>query len=440
MKPEQQNKVRWLTGDEIRAIVKETKNQCGPSDSASPAMYVAAGYKAALSAQSATTLTDEQLDQWVRDTLEEDPSYEVEPGEYLLTIEDLRKLLAAQPSNSDLARSLVKMHEARADFDTLIELLGFDPKRCRKDDGSIDWSLLKDGLKTRDALLSDTALAKGAVAERVTGGVQFKPEDEKSFNYARTSLGFSCKRVDNAGDTPSFTLYHTCFYNKHYQMYRNEAEAMFVALAEALGVPLQAAPQAVTGAQMIGEDLPAPPFEWRLRWYGSPPMKGWSLMADRRTDIAYFGDSVEEGKLQAIVKRHNEEITRLRMDLEFAPQVGSQPPNTAGEPDGQKGFSGQGAHQQPVGEVALDKSVHGWHMKALIPWDKIGVGAKLYAAPIAEDSKDAQLGKAMRRHIRNYGNDVDDHTRDLFSLRFTFVKEAASEAEFIDAAIREANQ
>jgi hypothetical protein len=55
--------------------------------------------------------------------------------------------------DSDYARILVKMHEARADFNELVALLGFDAKRVRNGDGSVDFSILKDSLKTRDELL-----------------------------------------------------------------------------------------------------------------------------------------------------------------------------------------------------------------------------------------------------------------------------------------------
>lgn len=38
---------------------------------------------------------------------------------------------------------------------------------------------------------------------------------------------------------------------------------------------------------------------------------------------------------------------------------------------------------EPVGEVVADHTVHGWHMQALKPWNEIGAGTKLYAAPVA---------------------------------------------------------
>lgn len=33
--------------------------------------------------------------------------------------------------------------------------------------------------------------------------------------------------------------------------------------------------------------------------------------------------------------------------------------------------------------MVADDPVHGWHMQALKPWDEIGAGTKLYAAPVA---------------------------------------------------------
>lgn len=34
---------------------------------------------------------------------------------------------------------------------------------------------------------------------------------------------------------------------------------------------------------------------------------------------------------------------------------------------------------QPVGIIKHDPVVHGWHMQPLVPWDKIGLGTKLFA-------------------------------------------------------------
>jgi hypothetical protein len=42
----------------------------------------------------------------------------------------------------------------------------------------------------------------------------------------------------------------------------------------------------------------------------------------------------------------------------------------------------QPAPSVPVGEVIDDHPVHGWHMRALVAWEQIGAGAKLYAAPV----------------------------------------------------------
>lgn len=39
--------------------------------------------------------------------------------------------------------------------------------------------------------------------------------------------------------------------------------------------------------------------------------------------------------------------------------------------------------QEPVGKVHFD-FVYGWHMQALIDWERIGKGTKLYAAPVAQ--------------------------------------------------------
>jgi hypothetical protein len=40
--------------------------------------------------------------------------------------------------------------------------------------------------------------------------------------------------------------------------------------------------------------------------------------------------------------------------------------------------------QEPVGVIERDE-VNGWHMNALVDWEKIGVGTKLYAAPIGDN-------------------------------------------------------
>ena len=81
------------------------------------------------------------------------------------------------------------------------------------------------------------------------------------------------------------------------------------------------APQAMTQAEPVAKDLPASPTEWRLRWYGSPPMKGWSLIAGRNAEVACFGDRAFESDLQAVVNRHNQEIARLRIESEQAKPV-----------------------------------------------------------------------------------------------------------------------
>jgi hypothetical protein len=55
------------------------------------------------------------------------------------------------------------------------------------------------------------------------------------------------------------------------------------------------------------------------------------------------------------------------------------------------------AQAVPVGVIVAADPVHGWHMRALKPWDEIGAGALLYAAPTAgaattsEDARDAAL-------------------------------------------------
>jgi hypothetical protein len=40
--------------------------------------------------------------------------------------------------------------------------------------------------------------------------------------------------------------------------------------------------------------------------------------------------------------------------------------------------------QEPVGIIERDE-INGWHMNALIDWEKIGLGTKLYAAPIGDN-------------------------------------------------------
>lgn len=51
--------------------------------------------------------------------------------------------------------------------------------------------------------------------------------------------------------------------------------------------------------------------------------------------------------------------------------------------------------QEPVGVIERDE-VNGWHMNALIDWEKIGLGTKLYAAPIDDNGAKAHEFMATR--------------------------------------------
>lgn len=51
--------------------------------------------------------------------------------------------------------------------------------------------------------------------------------------------------------------------------------------------------------------------------------------------------------------------------------------------------------QEPVGVIERDE-INGWHMNALIDWEKIGLGTKLYAAPIDDNGAKAHEFMATR--------------------------------------------
>jgi hypothetical protein len=192
--------------------------------------------EAALSAQSATTLTDEQIwGTWNKATTNRSHATSND------IVRFARGVIAQSSNHAD--DELIK------DVDRLLKTIRYLTGIAERGEGR---AMRED--ETVEQFVLAYVKRLEAVAERVTGGVLFKPEDEESFQYARAAFGFSCKRVDNAGGIQNYTLYHTCLYKMQYQLYRNEAEAMFVALAEALGVPLQAAPQAVTGAQDDARD------------------------------------------------------------------------------------------------------------------------------------------------------------------------------------------
>jgi hypothetical protein len=51
----------------------------------------------------------------------------------------------------------------------------------------------------------------------------------------------------------------------------------------------------------------------------------------------------------------------------------------------------------PVGEIIANDPVHGWHMRALVDWEAIGAGTKLYTHPAPSAAPgDAQTAEVMR--------------------------------------------
>jgi hypothetical protein len=51
-------------------------------------------------------------------------------------------------------------------------------------------------------------------------------------------------------------------------------------------------------------------------------------------------------------------------------------------------IDGRTAGTAPVGVIVANDPVHGWHMKALKPWDEIGDGTLLFAAPTPNSGRE----------------------------------------------------
>jgi hypothetical protein len=93
----------------------------------------------------------------------------------------------------------------------------------------------------------------------------------------------------------------------------------------------------------------------------------------------------------------------------------------------------------PVGEVIANDPIHGWHMRALVDWEAIGSGTKLYTHPApsaapgdAQTVRNAALEEAAQIAERTYARDA---------FRFSLGREAAQAIrELKDAAAPAAPQ
>jgi len=65
--------------------------------------------------------------------------------------------------------------------------------------------------------------------------------------------------------------------------------------------------------------------------------------------------------------------------------------------------------QEPIGIIECD-AVNGWHMNALVDWEKIGIGTKLYAAPVGDtgaipsgtDAVFAEVRKSVEKDMAGF--------------------------------------
>ncbi len=55
--------------------------------------------------------------------------------------------------------------------------------------------------------------------------------------------------------------------------------------------------------------------KWIERWYGSPDLKGWSIIEEgSRKLIAYLGELVDSESVTYIVMAHNKSIERTEIE------------------------------------------------------------------------------------------------------------------------------
>lgn len=76
---------------------------------------------------------------------------------------DFLEAKRASIGDEEILRRIMAAAAEESDFDKLARMLGFDPMRCVKDSGEIDWPLMADSLRTRDELIASKVL--GSVDE-----------------------------------------------------------------------------------------------------------------------------------------------------------------------------------------------------------------------------------------------------------------------------------
>lgn len=123
------------------------------------------------------------------------------------------------------------------------------------------------------------------------------------------------------------------------------------------------------------------------------PAGGWIRAVDEAMVVTHLGIAettddyeVAKKKLVALIQWH------VTVALDQATSVDAQALIDQGRQ------SAGATDQEPVGIIGCDE-VNGWHMNALVDWEKIGIGTKLYAAPIGDNGAKSSGSVAF-----DYGN------------------------------------
>lgn len=113
-------------------------------------------------------------------------------------------------------------------------------------------------------------------------------------------------------------------------------------------------------------------------------------------------EAENDGLRAAISQRAGaaDRIAELEKALDIAIDLQNQAQSDAERAEKELAELRAGAADKPVGVVAHDPVQHGYHLHTYKPWDEIGVGTELYAAPVSATADAAPAGAVAVRNAR----------------------------------------